>query len=111
MPRVEVRAKQYHLVLEYRIRPRNLGDHVVAARVRRLVPNAYLGRELDRRTMLRQPRDHVVVFGRHHHARHGIIPRASVAEHEDGSVLALIRAEHETDAQLLQDRHHLTHRR
>ena len=109
MPRVEVRTDEHDLVLERRIGSRNLGDHVVAARVRRLIPNAHLGVQLHRRTMLRQPREHVVVLGRHHDARHRVVLRAAVAEHEDGAVLTLVRTQHEPDAELLQDRHHVAH--
>ena len=102
-----MRADEDDLIPERGVGTRNLGDHVVPARVRRLVFHPHLRIEADGRAVLSEPQDHVVVLRGENDARNAVILRVAVAQDEQRTVLALVRPEHQTDAELLENRHHV----
>jgi hypothetical protein len=62
MPRIEVGACHHDLFTQLRIASRNLGDDVVAIRVRRGKPRFHVNAQRHRNPILQQPGDHVVVL-------------------------------------------------
>ena len=93
-----MRAEQHDLRAQRGIGAGDLGDHVVAVRVRHLVLGLHSHAELDRRAGVHRVDDHVVLLRLDDHRRHGIVTRGAVAEHEHRAVLALRRPQHHAGA-------------
>ena len=101
MPRIQVSAEQHDLVLQHRIRSRQVGNDVVAVRIVGEKARLHVDLELDGNAALHHSRDHVVVLPREHHRRDRVVAKVA-SKDEYGTVLPGARAHDSTDARVMQ---------
>src|SRR3954451_22367368 len=99
MPRVEVCPDHDDFVLQLRIRPRQLGDDVIATRVMREITSLNVDPNLDRHAVFEKTNEVVVVLSRDHDRGDGVCPGVPRLE-EDRTVLATAGLENGPDADL-----------